>query len=160
MSESLPTDSGSMVVAVGQFTSVADVASNVAKIEELTRDASASSASLIVFPEAAMYDWQASGEEIAAIAESHGPWFERELSRIAAANHITIVAGAFVRGPAEKPLNRLIAIGPDGTTIGGYDKLHLYDAFSFRESDKVERGDVHDDMSELCIIPVGPFTVG
>lgn len=160
VNEQSSPDAGGLVVAVGQFTSVADVASNLAKIEELTREAAGSNAGLIVFPEAAMYDWQASADEIAAAAQSHGQYFEEELSRIAAANKITIVAGAFVRGPAEKPLNRLIAVGPHGATIGGYDKLHLYDAFSFRESDKVQRGDVHADMSELCIIPVGPFQVG
>ena len=160
MNDRTSSSTDNLIAAVGQFTSVADVRANVHTIEALAQEAADSRAGLIVFPEAAMYDWQASGADLAAVADSHGQYFEEELSRIAAAYKITIVAGAFVSDGARKPLNRLIAVGADGQLAGKYDKLHLYDAFSFRESDKVQAGAVHDDMSELCIIPVGPFKVG
>lgn len=153
-------DADDYVIAAAQFASVADVQANLTKIEELSRRAAKSGADIVVFPEAAMYDWNSSGSEIAAAAHASGDLFTTELLRIATEQHITVIAGAFVTGPGERPLNRLIAASPDGHVVGTYDKVHLYDAFSYRESEKVEAGAVDEGMSELCVVQVGPIKLG
>ena len=145
---------------MGQFTSTPDAAANLATLQRQSRKAAASGAGLIVFPEAAMYDWRADAAEVAAAAQSSGARFADDLSRIAADAGIAIVAGGFVPSGGPTPFNRMLAVDAAGQPMGQYDKLHLYDAFSYRESEKVQPAQVRDDMSELTVIELGGFRFG
>ncbi len=51
---------------------------------------------------------------------------------------MTVVAGMFERGDdPERPFNTLVA---RGATSADYRKIHLYDSFGYRESDRLSAG--------------------
>lgn len=125
-----------MRIAVAQIISGRDTAANLDKVEQYAADAAREGAALVVFPEATM---RAFGSTLVDIAEPlDGPWSAR-VHEIAAANSITIVAGMFTPGSSGRVVNTLLVAGRDMST--SYDKIHLYDAFGFKESDSVDAGE-------------------
>lgn len=160
MQESAEGSAADMLVATAQLSAGMDVDANLRQIRALTEKAAHTGARVVAFPEAAMYDWTASAADTTAIATEHGQYFTDEVCRIAGDSEITVIVGGFVKGDSDKPFNRLIVADPHGDMVGTYDKLHLYDAFSFRESDKVQPGPLKEDFSELCILDVGGFKLG
>jgi predicted amidohydrolase len=131
-----------MRVALGQLVSSADPRSNLDLVEDNTRRAAADGAELVIFPEATMC---AFGNRLDTVAEPvDGPWVNR-LTDIARSYGVTVVAGMFTpsgqHGPdgREKVINTLVATGPGGVT--SYQKIHLFDAFGFAESDTVVAGE-------------------
>lgn len=159
-SEQAKTRAHTVRVAAAQFAAGTDVDHNIAQIEALAAEAAARDASVVVFPEASMYAVDASGDALRSAAQQFSAHFRSRLCEIAGSHGIHIVAGAFVPGSGARPFNRLLIAGPDGVEQPGYDKLHLYDAFSWRESDNVEPGPVIADGSELRTVRVGAFTLG
>lgn len=149
-----------VTVAAAQFAAGTDVEHNAHQIEALAGEAAARGANVVIFPEASMYAVNASAEALTAVAQEYSELFRSRLREIAGNHRIHIVAGAFVPGPGPRPYNRLLIVGPDGAEQPGYDKVHLYDAFSWRESDKVEPGPVTGDGSELRTVRLGAFTFG
>ncbi|TKV28589.1 carbon-nitrogen hydrolase family protein [Arthrobacter sp. NamB2] len=124
-----------MRVAIAQMTSGSDPSENLEQVERLTREASAGGADLVVFPEATMC---AFGNDLSAVVEPlDGPWASR-VREIAVGSGIVIVAGMFTPGSEGRVRNTLLAVGPGVDT--SYDKVHLFDAFGYRESDSVEPG--------------------
>jgi len=115
--------------------SVHDVLANLQKILGTARDAAASGAGLIVFPEAAMY---AFGGPLGHVAEPLAGPFATSVRRLARELGVTIVVGMFTPASDERVFNTLLAAGPESAS--GYDKIHLFDAFGVRESDSVAPG--------------------
>jgi deaminated glutathione amidase len=151
---------GSVTVAAAQFAGIADVSANLKGIERLVGEAAARGASVVVFPEAAMYDFTAPAETLAAVARSEGRGFEAEIHRIAARHGIAIVAGMYSDGGGPLARNTLIVAGTDGAALGRYEKLHLYDAFHYRESDKNERAPLREGFGELTTFDIAGFRFG
>ncbi|MDV8150134.1 carbon-nitrogen hydrolase family protein [Arthrobacter sp. B10-11] len=126
-----------MRVALAQVVTGRDISGNLDLVEKFSRKAKEGGAELVVFPEATM---RAFGNSLLDIAEPlDGPWAAR-LREIAAELGIVIVAGMFSPGlaGARKVRNTLVATGPG--VEASYDKIHLFDAFGFAESDTVEAG--------------------
>jgi predicted amidohydrolase len=131
-------------VALAQIITGRNVAENLALVADYAGRAKAGGADLVVFPEATM---RAFGNSLLDIAEPlDGPWSAR-VRAIAAEQDIVIVAGMFTPGSAEqapdggahrKVRNTLLATGRGVET--SYDKIHLFDAFGFAESDTVDAG--------------------
>ncbi|AFA72029.1 carbon-nitrogen hydrolase family protein [Gordonia polyisoprenivorans VH2] len=127
-----------MRIAMAQITSGTDPDDNLRLVAEHTAAASADGAVLVVFPEATMCRF---GVPLGPVAQSlDGPW-ATGVSQIAVENSVTVIAGMFTPGDDGRVANTLLVAAPDGTRIG-YDKIHLYDAFGFRESATVAPGDV------------------
>src|SRR5271157_6393700 len=124
-----------MRIAVAQVLSGTDPADNLQLVRDYSRRAAESGASLVVFPEATMCRF---GVPLAPIAEPvDGPWADG-VRRIAADAGITVVVGMFTPAEGGRVHNTLLAVGPVGSgTDAHYDKLHLYDAFGFTESNTV-----------------------
>ena len=141
-----------MRIALAQIQSSADPKANLALVEDYTQRAADAGAQLVLFPEATMCRF---GVPLAPIAEPlDGPW-ATGVRAVAARTGVVVVAGMFV--PAEEDragrvTNTLIATGPGVDTH--YDKIHLYDAFGFAESDTVAPG------HEPVMISVGGVDVG
>ncbi|MGA0598666.1 carbon-nitrogen hydrolase family protein [Enterovirga sp. CN4-39] len=152
--------SNEMTIAVAQFAGVTDVNANLATIERLAMQAARLGAGLMVCPEAAMFSFSASGAELAQVAERAGSFFEAEVCGIASRTGLTIVAGMYTKGPAELSRNTFIVASAGGEILARYDKLHLYDAFHYRESDKNQPGPLQDQMAELCTFEVGGLRFG
>jgi predicted amidohydrolase len=147
-------------VAVAQLAGTKDVAANLAAIERLSAQAADKGAKVVVFPEAVMYDFTASAEEIADAACRHGDVFEERIRALAAQLKVAIVAGMYAKGDGQLARNVIIAAGPDGGIIERYQKLHLYDAFHYRESDKNERASLKPDFGELATFDLDGFRFG
>jgi len=124
-----------MRIAVAQILSGTDPADNLQLVRDYSRRAAESGASLVVFPEATMCRF---GVPLAPIAEPvDGPWADG-VRRIAADADITVVAGMFTPADDGRVHNTLLATGSG--TDAHYDKIHLYDAFGFAESNTVAPG--------------------
>jgi predicted amidohydrolase len=65
---------------------------------------------------------------------------------------VTVVAGMFTPADENRVRNTLLAVGPEGTAH--YDKIHLFDAFGFAESDTVAAG------ADPVVIDVAGVAVG
>jgi len=122
--------------AIAQIITGREAERNLDLVRDYAGQAKAGGAQLIVFPEATM---RAFGNSLLDIAEPlDGPW-ATQVRAIAAEEGIVIVAGMFTPGSSgQKVRNTLLATGPGVDT--SYDKIHLYDAFGFAESDTVDAG--------------------
>jgi predicted amidohydrolase len=124
-----------MRIALAQILSGTDPAANLNSVEEHTRRAAEAGARLVVFPEATMCRF---GVPLAPVAEPlDGPWAD-QVRRIAADAGITVFAGMFTPAGDQRVTNTMLLTG--GGVEGHYDKIHLYDAFGFKESDTVAPG--------------------
>ncbi|HEX4558846.1 MAG TPA: carbon-nitrogen hydrolase family protein [Mycobacterium sp.] len=145
-----------MRIALAQIQSGTEPGANLGLVEEYTRRAADEGASLVLFPEATMCRF---GVPLAPIAEPLDGSWATGVRAIAERAGIVVVAGMFV--PAEEDragrvTNTLIAAGPGVDTH--YDKIHLYDAFGFKESDTVAPG--HEPVVISVDGDSGPVNVG
>ena len=104
-------------------------------------------ASLVVLPEATMTDFGPTDLDLAAFAEPLDGPFVDLLARHARRLGSTVVAGTFEPSTSElgagaPPFNTLVVVAPDGTLTATYRKIHLYDSFGYRESDRLSAGSI------------------
>ncbi|MGW4031239.1 carbon-nitrogen hydrolase family protein [Streptomyces sp. NPDC004838] len=145
-----------MKVAAVQFAPTADAAANLVVIEEMTRDAAAAGAELVIFPEESMVPSDSpSALPLRELAEAHWPAFLEGVSRIAAAYNIAIIAPGYEDSGTALPYNTIAAVDAGGEVLGLYRKMHLYDAFNYKESQQVQRGDTGP-----VVVRIGDFNVG
>ncbi|MCM2386990.1 carbon-nitrogen hydrolase family protein [Streptomyces albipurpureus] len=144
-----------MKVAAAQFAPTADAAANLAVIEEMTREAAESGAELIIFPEEAMVPSDASDTPLRELAEAHWPNFIEGVTRIASEQNIAIIAPGYEDSGTALPYNTIAAVDASGEVLGLYRKMHLYDAFNYQESRRVQRGDTGP-----VVVRIGDFNVG
>lgn len=147
-----------MKVAAVQFAPTTAVAANLAIIEEMTRDAVAAGAELVVFPEESMVPSDAdeyTEVSLGELAEEHWPLFLDGITRIASTYGIAVVAAGFEGSGLALPYNTIAAVDANGEILGLYRKMHLYDAFDYQESRKIQRGD-----SGPVVVRIGGFNVG
>lgn len=124
-----------MRIALAQIQSGTDPSANLELVADYTRRAAAAGARLVVFPEATMCRF---GVPLTAIAEPiDGRWADG-VRGIAAAAGVTVFAGMFTPAADGRVTNTLLATGPE--VEARYDKIHLYDAFGFTESQTVAPG--------------------
>ena len=138
-----------MRVALAQIVSSADPAVNLATIERYTALAAADDAELVVFPEATM---RAFGTTLLDIAEPlDGPWASA-VREIARRHGVTIIAGMFTPVDDNRVSNTLLVANNSG--VASYNKIHVFDAFGYAESDTVKPG------SAVVTVEVGETTIG
>jgi len=138
-----------MRIALAQIVSSIDPDRNLGLVADAARQAAESGARLVVLPEATMC---AFGVALAPVAQPlDGPWASA-VRGIAAEHEITVVAGMFTPGSGGRVRNTLLATGRG--VEAGYDKIHLFDAYGFRESRTVAPG------AEPVTIDVDGVTVG
>jgi len=147
-------------IAVGQFAGVPDPEKNIDTVHKAAAEAAGEGASLLLLPEAVMYDFTASGEQLAAAVEEYAEKVEGALADIASRHGIAIVAGLYAKGEGQLTSNMVVAWGAGGAELGRYEKLHLYDAFHYRESDKNQRARLKPDFRELCYFDLLGFRFG
>lgn len=137
--------SGSMRVGAAQIVTGKDPNANLELVREWTQRAANARVQVVVFPEAVQRQF---GHNLTSIAEpTDGEW-ANEVRRIAEAAGVVVVVGMFTNGTPNdegraRVKNTALAVGVDsqGNRIDtSYDKIHLYDAFGFKESDTVAPG--------------------
>jgi deaminated glutathione amidase len=113
---------------------------------------------LVLLPEAFMRDFGRPGSDIGEFAEPlDGPFVER-LTEFAAEHDTTVVAGMFeVSDDPGRPFNTLVVVGPDGLRTS-YRKIHLYDSFGYKESDRLSAGPLEPVLVDVEGVSVGLMT--
>ncbi|MCX2933262.1 carbon-nitrogen hydrolase family protein [Mycobacterium sp. CVI_P3] len=124
-----------MRIALAQLLSDTDPTANLELVEDYTRRAADAGARFVVFPEGTMCRF---GVPLAPVAEPlDGPWANR-VRHIADSAGITVAVGMFTPAPDGRVTNTMLAVGPG--VDAHYDKIHMYDAFGFSESEAVAPG--------------------
>jgi deaminated glutathione amidase len=141
-----------MQVTLVQEASILDPDHNRGRLAELTPDDS----DLVVFPEAFARDFGEPGSDLSAAAEPLDGPFATEVARVAAQRGTTVLAGMFETGddPA-RPVNTLVL---RGAVHADYRKIHLYDSFGYRESDRVTAGPLTPVTVDLAGLRIGLMT--
>ncbi|WP_415855412.1 carbon-nitrogen hydrolase family protein [Sinomonas sp. G460-2] len=128
-----------MRVALVQLTAGRELEANLELIRAGIREAAGHGAGIVVFPEASM---RAFGNSLVDIAEPlDGPWAAAVRAAADQAG-VVVVVGMFTpghSGGAKHTVRNTLLVHGRGIDTH-YDKIHLYDAFGFRESDTVTAG--------------------
>lgn len=131
-------------VALVQIESSTDKSANLKRARALIKEAKSRRADVVAFPEFLMAFSPASQSagELARLAEPiEGP-FVSSLREAAKSAGIAVVAAVYETAPAvNRVFDTAVWIDPSGNVASVYRKLHLYDAFGFKESDKFHPGD-------------------
>ena len=144
-----------MKIAVGQFAPTAGSAENLRTMRRLAGEAAASGAGLIVFPEEAMFSERLIPDGFEELVAREWSGFVQRLSFLAAETGVAVIAGGYEASADGRPYNTLVAVDAQGAILGTYRKLHLYDAFSHRESDRIRPGD-----KGVTVVRIGELAVG
>ena len=157
-----------MHIALVQFAAATDSAANRAVIDDmLNRLGPADGLDLVVLPEGSMHDFGTREHDLSAIAETLDGPFVQLLGGHARRLGATVVGGMFeatdglpAKTPAQKnlPFNTLVVLGPDGSLRHTYRKIHLYDSFGYRESERLSPGDVTPLVIDVAGRAVGLMT--
>jgi predicted amidohydrolase len=119
--------SASVVAAVVQMTSTADVEGNLAAAEGLIAEAAGRGAGFVALPENFGF-LRSTGDPAPDAQTVDGPWVRRMAQ--AARNHrLTLLLGSLPEKSAEpgKIHNTSVLLGPDGAVLATYRKIHLFD---------------------------------
>lgn len=129
-------------VAVVQFAPGTDPSANLSALREQVRAARDRGARVVVAPEYSMFAVTRLDERVVAVAEPLTGPFVTGLGEIAREFGVHLVAGMVeqVAPGGDRIRNTLVVLGPAGTLVTKYRKVHLYDAFGFLESAVVEAG--------------------
>ena len=147
-----------MKIAAVQLHCSPDREDNFTRAETAVRSAAHDGAQLVVLPEL-FASFGRSADMKAAAEPLHGPtlaWAQR----VATETSCTLIAGSFIeRDNAGNLFNTLLVIGPDGSLLGTYRKIHLFDVdvegARSRESDTFSAG----DEPIVLDLPVGEHTL-
>ncbi len=149
-------------VTVAQVTIADDHEANRYLVVDAFAQAAKLSADLLVLPEYAS-GYHRSGVGIEHAEDLDGP-FVSLLREQAAATGVAVIAGVTLPGDEPGPdggprkgVNAVVAVDGAGELVGVYRKVHLYDAFGTRESDRLQAGPVD---AEPLTIRVGDLTFG
>jgi len=138
-------------VRVHQWASGLDPDDNRARLAEV-----APGADLVVLPEAFARDFGPAGSDVSPFAEPLDGPFAREVARVADACSCTVVAGMFeTADDPDRPFNTLLLRGAGPAT---YRKIHLYDSFGYRESDRLTGGALEPVVVDVAGWQVGLMT--
>ena len=141
-------------LALVQEASGLDPAANRDRLAALVPDG----VDLVVLPEAFARDFGEAGSDVSAYAESPDGPFATALAAAAAGHGTTAVAGMFesTDSPSDdRPYNTLVV---RGQIEADYRKIHLYDSFGYRESDRLLAGEVKPTIVEVNGWQVGLMT--
>lgn len=141
--------------AVIQYSPSENKAGNLRLIEQLVREASAGGARLAVLPEYSIFTVATMDARFVESSESLDGPAVNLLSSLSAELGIAIVAGINETATDTHVYNTLVGMD-EGEIKATYRKVHLYDAFGYKESDRV----IAADPGNGELFKVDGFTVG
>jgi predicted amidohydrolase len=130
-------------VAIAQIKSSTDKNENLDMARALIGEAKSKSAQLVAFPEflMAFSPGEQSAVELAALAEPIDGPFMRALRDAARVSETAVLATIYETcSVPDRVFDTALWIDGGGNIAAVYRKLHLYDAFGFKESDKFHPG--------------------
>ncbi|WP_308491717.1 nitrilase-related carbon-nitrogen hydrolase [Microbacterium terrisoli] len=149
-----------MRLALAQIGSGTDTTGNLALIRSAFDDAAGRGADLILFPEYAMYEKKVVDGSFSTAAEPVDGPFASAVAALAREHGIAAIAGMVEAHPnGERPFNTLVGFDADGSPVGRYRKINLYDSYGFRESQWISRPDPAEHVvMRLAGVSVGVMT--
>ncbi|MDN5853798.1 MAG: carbon-nitrogen hydrolase family protein [Actinomycetia bacterium] len=145
--------SAELRVACVQLQSTHDPDENLAVCRAHIAAAVERGVDLLVFPETTSS--RADTADVRVVQERLDGPFVIGMQNASRNSDVTIIVGITEqRDDAKLPYNTLLAIRA-GEIVGWYRKIHLYDAFAFRESDYTSAGD-----GPVTTFDVGGFSIG
>ena len=145
----------SLTAAIAQFAPGEDKAANVDTMIGLLTQAAERGAQLVVLPEFAVFTAPAMDDRFVDSAEPlDGPSVTR-LARASAELGVSVVVGLNEPAGDGRIHNTLVAL-QDGAIAAVYRKVHLYDAFGYKESDRV----LAADPSSPELLELNGFRIG
>ncbi len=145
-------DTDRLTVAAVQYAGVLDWEQNLQTCRRLLAEAASQGVRLAVLPEAANRTLPPDTAEIPAQGLD-GP-FVRGLAELSVEFAMVIIAGVIEANGDQPPYNTLVALA-DGELIATYRKIHMYDAFGAKESDRFTPGD-----GPITQVSIDGFRVG
>ena len=131
----------SIKLGLGQLIVGSDKALNRQNIADAAMTAARHGVRLLVFPEASMYGFGKPNDPLDGAAEPLDGTFVSMLRELSHRHNLWILAGMFERIDGDNHVyNTLVLTGDDGRLHGVYRKIHLYDAFGYKESDRMRAG--------------------
>ncbi|KAB8286859.1 hydrolase [Bifidobacterium ramosum] len=142
------TDTASLPVAIAQYTVARESERNLMMIDAFARDTADGGARVLVLPEGLIARDGDDDSFAAAHAQPLDGPFVTGLRRVSADRHITLMGTVHVvpaiprhgETQSDARVSNMFLVIRDGEIVASYSKLHLYDAFSARESDAVLPG--------------------
>ncbi|WP_425003660.1 carbon-nitrogen hydrolase family protein [Mycolicibacterium sp. S3B2] len=145
----------SLTAAIAQFAPGEDKAANVDTMIGLLTQAADHGAHLVVLPEFAVFTASAMDDRFVDSAEPlDGPSVTR-LAQASAELGLSVVVGLNEPAGNGRIHNTLVAL-QDGAIAAVYRKVHLYDAFGYKESDRV----LAADPSSPELLELNGFRIG
>jgi predicted amidohydrolase len=144
-------------VAVSQFAASTAWEDNARTCTRLVGEADTGGADLLVLPEGVLARFTDDFTRIRSAAQPLDGPFVTALRDATAGRAVTVVAGVHEPAADGRAHNTLVALR-DGQLIAAYRKLHLYDAFTARESDNVAPGDALPPLVDCNGFQVGLMT--
>ncbi|MFJ7730157.1 carbon-nitrogen hydrolase family protein [Neobacillus sp. NPDC097160] len=132
-----------MKVAIAQLTTSVDKLDNLKKAKNYIAKAKGMGADFVILPELYMaLATPSSGILPVEVAEPLDGPFVTGLSEMARENEIYVVCGIFESkvDDDQRAYNTTVFIDRSGEVLQSYRKTHLYDAFSYKESDTIVPG--------------------
>lgn len=140
-------------VRLVQWASDLDPALNRARLASVPADGEPD---LVVLPEAFAREFGDPSEPLGAYAEALDGPFAQAVDALASELDTTVVAGMFeASDDPERPFNTLLVRGDVETS---YRKIHLYDSFGFRESDRLAAGAISPRVVDVAGFRLGLMT--
>jgi predicted amidohydrolase len=129
-----------LIIALAQIEGSTIPAENLTLANELAQRAAAEKADLIIFPEMFMA-LPEQGRSLDKVAEPLNGPFVNSLSGLASKYGLHIVSGFWESEPRDHRVhNSAVILTPEGKILHNYRKIHLFDALSIRESDRMIPG--------------------
>lgn len=125
-----------LMSAVLQYNPTDNKAANLEVIESQLRDAAARGVRLAVLPEYAIYTVSTMDQRFVDSAEALDGPAVTKLKELSAELGLALVAGINETATDDRIYNTLVGID-QGEIKSVYRKVHLYDAFGYKESDRV-----------------------
>lgn len=147
-------------VAALQLNSQADVGANLETCRRMVGRAARRGAELVLLPENFAFFGPEAGKRAAAESLAAGP-IANALADMAREHGVYVAGGGFPERSADpdRPHNTLLVVGPDGSQLASYRKIHLFDVDlgsggSYSESAATSAG------SAPVVVDVAGFKLG
>ncbi|MDO4253653.1 MAG: nitrilase-related carbon-nitrogen hydrolase [Kocuria sp.] len=127
-----------MKISIAQINSAPDVAHNLDTIVRGIRRAAHDGATLVIFPEGATCSFDG---DFAAFARDRAEETHQCIQAAAEEHNIAVICGSFAPHPNDMRVFNILLVFRPGQPVVTYRKIHLFDAFGFKESRRIAAGD-------------------
>ena len=146
-----------MKIALGQMTVERDWRHNLQTVRSLAQQTAAVGGRLLLAPEGIIARDPGDNDLTQAEAQPLDGPFTAGLLEISAETGVAVAGTVHVPDPSGRSRN-VFVMADGGRLIAEYHKLHLYDAFTAKESDRVSPGDAVPPLVTLDGIAFGLMT--